>query len=130
MTNFYYPSYPTAPSQPTTNMADPTKFDKDSIYKYEMRRIFRAIDYFDAFSSSHPLFPLLAIVFDKCELATNSPRDGNNPNYACSLTSLNEDVIEFTKQVGDAVFTSNGEKRKRTLLLVVERASAMLHIES
>jgi hypothetical protein len=51
------------------------------------------------FSFSHPLFPLLAIIFDKCELATNSPRDANNPNYACSLTSFNEDVIEFTKQV-------------------------------
>jgi hypothetical protein len=48
---------------------------------------------------SHPLFPLLAIIFDKCELATNSPRDANNPNYACSLTSFNEDVMEFTKQV-------------------------------
>ncbi|CAF2092196.1 unnamed protein product [Rotaria magnacalcarata] len=82
-TNFYYQQYhPSQASllQPTTNNTDLNKLDKDLIY-------------------NHPLFPLLAIVFDKCELATNSPRDANNPNYACSLASLNEDVVEFTKQL-------------------------------
>ncbi|CAF0998034.1 unnamed protein product [Rotaria sp. Silwood1] len=82
-TNFYYQQYhpsQTSLLQSTTNNTDLNKLDKDLIY-------------------NHPLFPLLAIIFDKCELATNSPRDANNPNYACSLTSLNEDVIEFTKQL-------------------------------
>ena len=40
---------------------------------------------------SHPLFPLLAIVFDKCEIATNSP--------ASALGSINDDVREFVQQV-------------------------------
>ncbi|CAF3297903.1 unnamed protein product [Rotaria socialis] len=39
---------------------------------------------------SHPLFPLLAILFDKCELATNS---------ASLLGTINEDIVEFTKQL-------------------------------
>lgn len=39
---------------------------------------------------SHPFFPLLTIIFEKCELATNSPG---------SLGSVNEDIIEFIKQV-------------------------------
>ncbi len=42
------------------------------------------------FLFSHPLFPLLTLMFDKCELATNS---------SYPLGSLNEDIIEFTKQV-------------------------------
>jgi hypothetical protein len=42
------------------------------------------------FKFSHPLFPLLTIIFHKCELATNSPY---------RLGSLNEDIIEFIKQV-------------------------------
>ncbi|UJR26575.1 hypothetical protein I4U23_007896 [Adineta vaga] len=89
-TNFYYQQY--NPSQPITttttipstavgtNNPELNKLDKDLIY-------------------NHPLFPLLAIIFDKCELATNSSRDANNPNFACSLTSFNEDLMEFTKQL-------------------------------
>ena len=106
-TNFYYQQYPPAPPpppppstallQPTTDSPDLNKLDKDLIYRFENEslKIFLIIFIF----ISHPLFPLLAIIFDKCELATNSPRDANNPNYACSLTSFNEDIMEFTKQV-------------------------------
>ncbi|CAF1086029.1 unnamed protein product [Adineta steineri] len=85
-TNFYYQQYNPSqttllqPTTTTTNNTDSNKLDKDIIY-------------------NHPLFPLLAIIFDKCELATNSSRDANNPNYACSLTSFSEDVVEFTKQL-------------------------------
>ncbi|CAF2630846.1 unnamed protein product [Rotaria sp. Silwood2] len=39
---------------------------------------------------NHPLFPLLIIMFEKCELATNS---------LSSLGSTNEDIIEFSKQL-------------------------------
>ncbi|CAF0764471.1 unnamed protein product [Adineta ricciae] len=104
--NFYYQQYNPSQStllQPsttttssaaiTTNNTDLTKLDKDLIY-------------------NHPLFPLLAIIFDKCELATNSSRDANNPNYACSLTSFNEDLMEFTKQLTNdhlPCHTSNAE---------------------
>lgn len=63
---------------------------------------------------SHPLFPLLALVFEKCELATCSPRDPSSslsvpshlPGMAshsdvCSSESFNDDIAAFAKQVGD-----------------------------
>lgn len=49
--------------------------------------------------SSHPLFPLLALIFEKCELATCTPRDPGGPGDICSSESFNDDVTEFTKQV-------------------------------
>uniref|UniRef100_A0A7N4PYW0 Meis homeobox 3 n=1 Tax=Sarcophilus harrisii TaxID=9305 RepID=A0A7N4PYW0_SARHA len=53
---------------------------------------------------------LLALVFEKCELATCSPRDGAGPGPAgspglgagadvCSSDSFNEDIAAFAKQV-------------------------------
>lgn len=58
-----------------------TKRDKDAIY-------------------GHPLFPLLALIFEKCELATCTPRD---PSVAggdvCSSESFNEDIAVFSKQI-------------------------------
>jgi hypothetical protein len=60
---------------------DVHKRDKDAIY-------------------GHPLFPLLALIFEKCELATCTPRD---PSVAggdvCSSESFNEDIAVFSKQV-------------------------------
>ncbi len=50
-------------------------------------------------SFSHPLFPLLALIFEKCELATCTPRDLGGPGDVCSSESFNDDVAEFTKQV-------------------------------
>merc|ERR1712226_435388 len=67
-------------------MPDVHKRDKDAIY-------------------GHPLFPLLALIFEKCELATCTPRD---PSVAggdvCSSESFNEDIAVFSKQVGHAYF--------------------------
>ncbi|UJR25146.1 hypothetical protein I4U23_006505 [Adineta vaga] len=48
---------------------------------------------------SHPLFPLLALIFEKCELATCTPRDLGGPGDVCSSESFNDDVAEFTKQL-------------------------------
>lgn len=48
---------------------------------------------------SHPLFPLLALIFEKCELATCTPRDPGGPADVCSSESFNDDVAEFTKQL-------------------------------
>ncbi|CAF0792461.1 unnamed protein product [Rotaria sordida] len=48
---------------------------------------------------SHPLFPLLALIFEKCELATCTPRDPGGPGDVCSSESFNDDVGEFTKQL-------------------------------
>ncbi|CAF1265545.1 unnamed protein product [Adineta steineri] len=48
---------------------------------------------------SHPLFPLLALIFEKCELATCTPRDLGGPGDVCSSESFNDDIAEFTKQL-------------------------------
>nr|CDJ89588.1 Protein UNC-62, isoform e [Haemonchus contortus] len=52
---------------------------------------------------SHPLFPLLTVLFEKCELATSTPReqnrDGTSSNDVCSSSSFKEDLAEFTKTV-------------------------------
>ncbi|CAM9985844.1 unnamed protein product, partial [Lampetra planeri] len=72
---------------------DALKRDKDSIY-------------------GHPLFPLLALVFEKCELATCTPREpGVAGGDVCSSDSFNEDLAVFAKQVrADSPFyTSNPE---------------------
>jgi hypothetical protein len=48
----------------------------------------------------HPLFPLLALVFEKCELATCTPRDPGLPGAdVCSSDSFNEDIRVFANQV-------------------------------
>uniref|UniRef100_A0A8K9Y344 Myeloid ecotropic viral integration site 3 n=1 Tax=Oncorhynchus mykiss TaxID=8022 RepID=A0A8K9Y344_ONCMY len=59
----------------------------------------------------HPLFPLLALVFEKCELATCSPRDVTalsvpphlqgltNHSDVCSSDSFNDDIAAFAKQL-------------------------------
>ncbi|XP_063109057.1 homeobox protein Meis3 isoform X2 [Cavia porcellus] len=66
----------------------------------------------------HPLFPLLALVFEKCELATCSPRDGVGAGLGapsgsdvCSSDSFNEDIAAFAKQVHSErpLFSSNSE---------------------
>ncbi|XP_073990862.1 meis homeobox homothorax isoform X2 [Rhodnius prolixus] len=60
---------------------DVHKRDKDSIY-------------------GHPLFPLLALIFEKCELATCTPRDpGVAGGDVCSSESFNEDIAIFSKQI-------------------------------
>jgi hypothetical protein len=48
----------------------------------------------------HPLFPLLALIFEKCELATCTPREpGVAGGDVCSSESFNEDIAVFSKQV-------------------------------
>ena len=48
----------------------------------------------------HPLFPLLALVFEKCELATCTPREpGVSGGDVCSSESFNDDISCFAKQV-------------------------------
>ncbi|XP_061602462.1 homeobox protein Meis2b [Cololabis saira] len=72
---------------------DALKRDKDQIY-------------------GHPLFPLLALVFEKCELATCTPREpGLAGGDVCSSDSFNEDIAVFAKQirVEKPLFSSNPE---------------------
>ncbi|CAL8361031.1 unnamed protein product [Boreogadus saida] len=81
-----------APSMGST-VNDALKRDKDSIY-------------------GHPLFPLLALIFEKCELATCTPREpGVAGGDVCSSESFNEDIAVFAKQIRaeKPLFSSNPE---------------------
>ncbi|XP_035210646.1 homeobox protein Meis1-like, partial [Stegodyphus dumicola] len=63
------------------SVPDVVKRDKDAIF-------------------SHPLFPLLALIFEKCELATSTPREpGIAGGDVCSSESFNEDIAVFAKQI-------------------------------
>lgn len=59
----------------------------------------------------HPLFPLLALIFEKCELATCARKVAGDP--ICSSDSFNEDLEMFGKQLRDrncgSIFTNNQE---------------------
>uniref|UniRef100_A0A2K6GFD7 Meis homeobox 3 n=1 Tax=Propithecus coquereli TaxID=379532 RepID=A0A2K6GFD7_PROCO len=94
----YGPQRPPQPLPPALD-SDSLKREKDEIY-------------------GHPLFPLLALVFEKCELATCSPRDGAGAGLGtplgsdvCSSDSFNEDIAAFAKQVRSErpLFSSNPE---------------------
>lgn len=55
----------------------------------------------------HPLFPLLALIFEKCELATCTPREpGVAGGDVCSSESFNEDIAVFSKQVSVSISSS------------------------
>jgi hypothetical protein len=59
----------------------------------------------------HPLFPLLALVFEKCELATCTPRrPGAASGDFCSSESFREDVAIFSKQVSVHIHISYQDK--------------------
>lgn len=83
----------TLPSSLGNSINDTLKREKDAIY-------------------GHPLFPLLALVFEKCELATCTPRDcGVAGGDVCSSDSFNEDIAVFAKQIRTEkpLFSSNPE---------------------
>ncbi|XP_041352627.1 homeobox protein Meis1-like isoform X2 [Gigantopelta aegis] len=79
-----YPPYTSSSAMSgvmSTTQDSQMKRDKDSLY-------------------SHPLFPLLALIFEKCELATCTPREpGVAGGDVCSSESFNEDIAVFSKQV-------------------------------
>ncbi|GMR59300.1 hypothetical protein PMAYCL1PPCAC_29495, partial [Pristionchus mayeri] len=60
---------------------------------------------------SHPLFPLLTCLFEKCELATCTPRDSSREgtNDVVSALSFNEDLEQFKKtmETQKAYYTPN-----------------------
>ncbi|XP_048225479.1 homeobox protein Meis3 isoform X1 [Perognathus longimembris pacificus] len=94
----YGPHRPPQPPPPGLD-SEGLKREKDEIY-------------------GHPLFPLLALVFEKCELATCSPRDGAGAGLStppggdvCSSDSFNEDIAAFAKQIRSErpLFSSNPE---------------------
>lgn len=68
------------------------------------------------FSFRHPLFPLLALIFEKCELATCTPREpGVAGGDVCSSESFNEDIAVFAKQVSKNGLKQckRGKKKKK-----------------
>uniref|UniRef100_A0A8R1HI83 Homeobox protein unc-62 n=1 Tax=Caenorhabditis japonica TaxID=281687 RepID=A0A8R1HI83_CAEJA len=79
---------PTVPTSLDTNpmmshaMGEALKRDKDAIY-------------------AHPLYPLLVVLFEKCELATSTPRessrDGSTSSDVCSSASFKDDLNEFVR---------------------------------
>uniref|UniRef100_A0A672SE85 Meis homeobox 2a n=1 Tax=Sinocyclocheilus grahami TaxID=75366 RepID=A0A672SE85_SINGR len=84
---------------------DVLKRDKDQIY-------------------GHPLFPLLALVFEKCELATCTPREpGVAGGDVCSSDSFNEDIAVFAKQIRaeKPLFSSNPELDNLSLSLLCSK---------
>ncbi|XP_016336021.1 homeobox protein Meis1-like [Sinocyclocheilus anshuiensis] len=72
-------AHPAAPGV-LSPVNDALKRDKDAIY-------------------GHPLFPLLALVFEKCELATCTPRESGVAGDVCSSESFDEDITVFAKQI-------------------------------
>ncbi|XP_069672632.1 homeobox protein homothorax isoform X2 [Periplaneta americana] len=79
----YHPGNHVAPvsNHVMGSVPDVHKRDKDAIY-------------------GHPLFPLLALIFEKCELATCTPREpGVAGGDVCSSESFNEDIAVFSKQI-------------------------------
>ncbi|KAK7504910.1 hypothetical protein BaRGS_00003938, partial [Batillaria attramentaria] len=91
-----YPPYTSASTMSgvmSSSQDSQIKRDKDSIY-------------------SHPLFPLLALIFEKCELATCTPREpGVAGGDVCSSESFNEDIAVFSKQARSEkpLFSANHE---------------------
>lgn len=66
------------------------------------------------FSCRHPLFPLLALIFEKCELATCTPREpGVAGGDVCSSESFNEDIAVFAKQVSKINVKKKKSKKKQ-----------------
>ncbi|XP_055002091.1 homeobox protein Meis3 isoform X2 [Sorex araneus] len=105
---------PPAPSLDT----DSLKREKDEIYGLTHAPILPSRACSAPVPHRHPLFPLLALVFEKCELATCSPRDGASAGLGtplgsdvCSSDSFNEDIAAFAKQVRSErpLFSSNPE---------------------
>ena len=67
----------------------------------------------------HPLFPLLALIFEKCELATCTPREpGVAGGDVCSSESFNEDIAVFSKQVPYSQHTVEVESTSKELFTV------------
>lgn len=68
------------------------------------------------FYSRHPLFPLLALIFEKCELATCTPREpGVAGGDVCSSESFNEDIAVFAKQVRNCFIA---QKKKKSFCMI------------
>uniref|UniRef100_UPI00358E99B7 homeobox protein Meis1-like isoform X2 n=1 Tax=Myxine glutinosa TaxID=7769 RepID=UPI00358E99B7 len=90
--------------------SDGLKRDKDAIYGFQVLEVGDLLVFCRV--HRHPLFPLLALVFEKCELATCTPREpGIAGGDVCSSASFSEDIAVFAKQIRNEkpLFSSNPE---------------------
>lgn len=86
-------------SRPFIFISDQRDFGRNSFLRLQFERSLINIPFICLFYS-HPLFPLLALIFEKCELATCTPREpGVAGGDVCSSDSFSEDVAVFSKQV-------------------------------
>ena len=64
---------------------------------FQLSKIKLVLAHFNVFYS-HPMFPLLQLIFQKCELSSNTTRDRPSGDIASS-DSFNEDIAHYAKQV-------------------------------
>lgn len=85
--------------------------------------IYQYMNQYFYFFFSHPLFPLLALVFEKCELATCTPRDQNMQGAdVCSSESFNEDIAAFSKSVSTfSIHKTNGLTIHKSVYTLINR---------
>jgi hypothetical protein len=107
-----YPATPAALMGPLMNAAgggdnpdsEQLNKQKELIYGY-IFYLFSSISIFTSMFFSHPLFPMLTVLFQKCELATCTPREpakeGDQIDLmnVCSAASFTQDLEEFAKTV-------------------------------
>uniref|UniRef100_A0A3Q3WBT4 Homeobox domain-containing protein n=1 Tax=Mola mola TaxID=94237 RepID=A0A3Q3WBT4_MOLML len=80
-------------------------------------------------ADAHPLFPLLALIFEKCELATCTPREpGVAGGDVCSSESFNEDIAVFAKQVRKVWLKQKQSACSSWLIVFVCVLLLLLHI--
>ncbi|VDD84166.1 unnamed protein product [Mesocestoides corti] len=111
------PPPPSAPDTPIHPGQSPPKPDvqvpgyASEVHAYQSQRLQRGLQQEGQFGTdlkkdtealhNHPLFPLLALIFEKCQLATCTPRDGSRGGAMdiSSSDSFQEDIAVFTKEV-------------------------------
>lgn len=114
-------------------LSDSLKRDKDQVYGCGERArnlnlfIWAYLYLLTFFLSSHPLFPLLALIFEKCELATCTPREPGAPGgEVCSSESFNEDVAVFDKQVRNDISQISKNRKKNCICSFSTRLTIFL----
>lgn len=105
---------------PGDPLSEQLKADKEAIY-------------------GHPLFPLLSCLFEKCELATCSPREpardngagGNPANNVCSSASFKDDLAHFQElmQRKPPFYVPNPELDQMMLLSIQVLRYHLLELE-
>ena len=103
-----------ASAQPYLASEDPARLEQDKrlIYKWALSIACNHEWWWIYFYYRHPLYPLLALLFEKCELATQSPDSANTDSF-------NIDVQTFAQhQQRDKKPFFSGNKEVDDLMLI------------